>query len=174
VAWRRPKSRHKLGGLKTGCPSSCLLTTHRAGQPRSFRPPLPRTHLENDNRGDSHEDQHRRRYKDECALRLNHDGLLCGSGPVTSPPGTQHFTGPNKTSAGQVTLSHVSTKDQVLSSELHGEALLTAKRPELQPWIRIGFPRPSAHHPGNGNTHAPHAPTQSSWHHRDNLAGGAP
>jgi hypothetical protein len=59
----------------------------------------------------------------------------CGSGPVTSPPGTQHFAGPNKTSAGQVTLSHVSTKDQVLSSELHGEALLTAKRPELQPLI---------------------------------------
>jgi hypothetical protein len=59
----------------------------------------------------------------------------CGSGPVTSPPGTQHFTGPNKTSAEQVTLSHVSTKDQVLSSELHGEALLTAKRPELQPLI---------------------------------------
>jgi hypothetical protein len=29
----------------------------------------------------------------------------------------------------------MSTKDQVLSSELHGEALLTAKRPELQPLI---------------------------------------
>jgi hypothetical protein len=27
----------------------------------------------------------------------------------------------------------VSTKDQVLSAKLHGEALLTAKRPELQP-----------------------------------------
>ena len=34
-----------------------------------------------------------------------------------------------------MTLSHVSTKDQVLSAELHGEALLTAKRPELQPLI---------------------------------------
>jgi hypothetical protein len=34
-----------------------------------------------------------------------------------------------------VTLSDVSTKDQVLSSELHGEALLTAKRLELQPLI---------------------------------------
>jgi hypothetical protein len=106
-----------------------------ARQPRSFRAPLPRTHLENDNRGDSHEDRHRRRYKDECALRLNHDDSCCGSGPVTSPPGTQHFAGPNKMSAGQVTLSHVSTKDQVLSSELHGEALLTARRPELQPLI---------------------------------------
>jgi hypothetical protein len=59
----------------------------------------------------------------------------CGSGPVTSPPGTQHFAGPNKMSAGQVTLSHVSTKDQILSSELHGEALLTAKQPELEPLI---------------------------------------
>jgi hypothetical protein len=29
----------------------------------------------------------------------------------------------------------MSTKDQILSSELHGEALLTAKRPELQPLI---------------------------------------
>jgi hypothetical protein len=29
----------------------------------------------------------------------------------------------------------MSTKDQVLSSELHGEALLTARRPELQPLI---------------------------------------
>jgi hypothetical protein len=29
----------------------------------------------------------------------------------------------------------MSTKDQVLSDELHGEALLTAKRPELQPLI---------------------------------------
>jgi hypothetical protein len=29
----------------------------------------------------------------------------------------------------------MSTKDQVLSSELHGEALLTAQRPELQPLI---------------------------------------
>jgi hypothetical protein len=29
----------------------------------------------------------------------------------------------------------MSTKDQVLSSELHGEALLTAKRPELEPLI---------------------------------------
>jgi hypothetical protein len=29
----------------------------------------------------------------------------------------------------------VSTKDQVLSSELHGEALLAARRPELQPLI---------------------------------------
>jgi hypothetical protein len=38
-------------------------------------------------------------------------------------------------SAASVTLSHVSTKDQVLSAELHGEALLTAKRPELQPLI---------------------------------------
>jgi hypothetical protein len=29
----------------------------------------------------------------------------------------------------------MSTKDQVLSSELQGEALLTARRPELQPLI---------------------------------------
>jgi hypothetical protein len=29
----------------------------------------------------------------------------------------------------------MSTKDQILSSELHGEAPLTAKRPELQPLI---------------------------------------
>jgi hypothetical protein len=29
----------------------------------------------------------------------------------------------------------MSTKDQILSSELHGEALLSAKRPELQPLI---------------------------------------
>jgi hypothetical protein len=29
----------------------------------------------------------------------------------------------------------VSTKDQKLSAELHGEALLTAQRPELQPLI---------------------------------------
>jgi hypothetical protein len=29
----------------------------------------------------------------------------------------------------------MSTKDQILSSELHGEALLTAKHPELQPLI---------------------------------------
>jgi hypothetical protein len=29
----------------------------------------------------------------------------------------------------------MSTKDQILSSELHGEALLTARRPELQPLI---------------------------------------
>jgi hypothetical protein len=29
----------------------------------------------------------------------------------------------------------MSTKDQILSAELHGEALLTAKRPELQPLI---------------------------------------
>jgi hypothetical protein len=29
----------------------------------------------------------------------------------------------------------VSTKDQALAAELHGEALLTAKRPELQPLI---------------------------------------
>jgi hypothetical protein len=29
----------------------------------------------------------------------------------------------------------MSTKDQVLGSELHGEALLTARRPELQPLI---------------------------------------
>jgi hypothetical protein len=29
----------------------------------------------------------------------------------------------------------MSTKDQILSSELHGEAVLTAKRPELQPLI---------------------------------------
>jgi hypothetical protein len=33
------------------------------------------------------------------------------------------------------TLSHVSTKDQTLSAALHGEALLTARRPELQPLI---------------------------------------
>jgi hypothetical protein len=38
-------------------------------------------------------------------------------------------------SAASVTLSHVSTEEQVLSAELHGEALLTAKRPELQPLI---------------------------------------
>src|SRR5215208_5646048 len=38
-------------------------------------------------------------------------------------------------SAASVTLSHVSTKDQTLSAELHGEALLTARRPELQPLI---------------------------------------
>jgi hypothetical protein len=38
-------------------------------------------------------------------------------------------------SAASVTLSHVSTEDQVLSAELHGEALLTARRPELQPLI---------------------------------------
>jgi hypothetical protein len=29
----------------------------------------------------------------------------------------------------------MSAKDQALSAELHGEALLTAKRPELQPLI---------------------------------------
>ena len=29
----------------------------------------------------------------------------------------------------------MSTKDQILSSELHGEALLTANRPELQPLV---------------------------------------
>jgi hypothetical protein len=29
----------------------------------------------------------------------------------------------------------MSTKDQILSSALHGEALLTARRPELQPLI---------------------------------------
>jgi hypothetical protein len=29
----------------------------------------------------------------------------------------------------------MSTKDQALSAELHGEALLTARRPELQPLI---------------------------------------
>lgn len=29
----------------------------------------------------------------------------------------------------------MSTKDQILSSALHGEALLTARRPELQPMI---------------------------------------
>ena len=29
----------------------------------------------------------------------------------------------------------MSTKDQILSAELHGEALLAAKRPELQPLI---------------------------------------
>jgi hypothetical protein len=29
----------------------------------------------------------------------------------------------------------MSTKDQTLSAELHGEALLTARRPELQPLI---------------------------------------
>jgi hypothetical protein len=38
-------------------------------------------------------------------------------------------------SAASVTLSHVSTEDQVLSAELHGEALLTVRRPELQPLI---------------------------------------
>ena len=34
-----------------------------------------------------------------------------------------------------VTLSHVSTKDQTLSVALLGEALLVARRPELQPLI---------------------------------------
>jgi hypothetical protein len=29
----------------------------------------------------------------------------------------------------------MSTKDQALSAKLHGEALLTARRPELQPLI---------------------------------------
>ena len=29
----------------------------------------------------------------------------------------------------------MSTKDQTITAELHGEALLTAKRPELQPLI---------------------------------------
>jgi hypothetical protein len=29
----------------------------------------------------------------------------------------------------------VSTKDEILSAELHGEALLIARRPELQPLI---------------------------------------
>jgi hypothetical protein len=29
----------------------------------------------------------------------------------------------------------MSTKDQTLSAELHGEALLTARRPELQPMV---------------------------------------
>jgi hypothetical protein len=29
----------------------------------------------------------------------------------------------------------MSTKDQTLSAELHGEALLTARRPELRPLI---------------------------------------
>ena len=38
-------------------------------------------------------------------------------------------------SASSATLIHVSTEDQILSSELHGEALLTARRPELQPLI---------------------------------------
>jgi hypothetical protein len=38
-------------------------------------------------------------------------------------------------SAGQTTLIRMSTKYQILSSELHGEALLAAKRPELQPLI---------------------------------------
>ena len=30
----------------------------------------------------------------------------------------------------------MSTKDQILSSAIHGEALLTAQRPELQPLIQ--------------------------------------
>jgi hypothetical protein len=38
-------------------------------------------------------------------------------------------------SAASGTLIRVPTKDQILSSELHGEALLTAQRPELQPLI---------------------------------------
>jgi hypothetical protein len=38
-------------------------------------------------------------------------------------------------SAAPATLIHVSTKDQILSAELRGEALLTAKRPELRPLI---------------------------------------
>jgi hypothetical protein len=29
----------------------------------------------------------------------------------------------------------MATRDQILSAELHGQALLTAKRPELQPLI---------------------------------------
>jgi hypothetical protein len=33
------------------------------------------------------------------------------------------------------TLAHMSTKDQTFSSALHGEALLRAKRPELDPLI---------------------------------------
>ena len=31
----------------------------------------------------------------------------------------------------------MSTKDQTLSAELYGEALLTARRPELQPLIEL-------------------------------------
>jgi hypothetical protein len=38
-------------------------------------------------------------------------------------------------SAASGTLIDVSTKDQILSSELHGEALLAAKRPELRPFV---------------------------------------
>jgi hypothetical protein len=64
VAWRYPIPRHRLGGLKTGCPSSCLVWLARCRQ---------------------------------------HSGR--------------------------------SAKDQVLSTELHGEALLAAKGPELEPLI---------------------------------------
>jgi hypothetical protein len=43
----------------------------------------------------------------------------------------------------------MSTKDQVLSSALHGEALLTAQRPELQPLIDhlAEVPRGPRRHP---------------------------
>jgi hypothetical protein len=47
--------------------------------------PLPVKHLDNHNRGDSHEDRHRRRDKDERALRLNHDGLLLWFEPGNKP-----------------------------------------------------------------------------------------
>lgn len=50
--------------------------------------------------------------------------------------GAKSFQGkPSAMSASSATLIHVSTEDQILSSELHGEALLTARRPELQPLI---------------------------------------
>jgi hypothetical protein len=32
VAWRYPIPRHRLGGLKTGCPSSCLVWLSRCQQ----------------------------------------------------------------------------------------------------------------------------------------------
>jgi hypothetical protein len=67
----------------------------------------------------------------DCAPRLW--GL--GSTSRRSGLADSLFRQCNQLSAGQITLSHVSTKDQVLSSELHGEALLTARRPELQPLI---------------------------------------
>jgi hypothetical protein len=45
----------------------------------------------------------------------------------------------------------MSTKDQTLSAELHGEALLTAKRPELQPLIEPPRVQWRAGSPGSGS-----------------------
>jgi hypothetical protein len=60
--------------------------------------------------------------------------------PQTCSPGEGHARSErgdcgHRPSAASATLSKVSTKDETLSAELHGEALLTAKRPELQPLI---------------------------------------